>query len=121
MRVLLVDDSNTINRLNESVVRQLEGVHCTIATNGVEALDFIDSEEFDLILSDWNMPGLDGLGLLQGVRIRSSSVPFVMVTTECERGQVVQAVAAGANDYLVKPYSKDALLSKVRKWLPTKV
>ena len=72
-----------------------------------------------LVLTDWNMPNLDGIGLLQEIRKRNADIPVIMITTEAERSRVVAAIQAGCSDYLVKPFPPDTLQEKLEKWVTT--
>ncbi len=88
------------------------------AGDGVQALDILDRQpsDFNLALVDWNMPGMNGMDLLLRLRAdrRYDALPIVMVTTETEMGQVAAAVEAGANEYVMKPFTVDVLRDKLR-------
>ena len=71
--------------------------------------------EFDLVLTDWNMPGKNGLEVVAEIRAMDADVPIIMVTTEAEKGRVMQAIQAGVSDYLVKPFTADTLREKLEK------
>jgi len=73
------------------------------------------------VLSDWNMPVMDGLTLLKGIRQRNKEIPVIMITTEAERARVVTAIQAGVSDCLVKPFTPDGLKEKLEKWVQTPV
>ena len=81
------------------------------------ALNLFGTGQFTIVISDWNMPVMDGLTLLKEIRSRDKSTPVIMVTTEAERERVVAAIQAGASDYLVKPFSQDDLKKKLEKWV----
>ncbi len=108
-------------QIQKRALQAIDGIEITTAQNGLEALDAFDAGKFDLILSDWNMPAMTGIEFLEAVRIRDSKIPFIMITTECQKGQVVEAIAAGVTDYLVKPFTSDALIEKVSRFVGSKV
>ena len=116
MKVLVVDDSATMRKI---IVRSLtaSGVDETAqAGDGVEALRLFQEESFDLVLTDWNMPNKSGIELVRDIRSLGSNVPVVMITTEAEKARVLEAVQAGISDYLVKPFTPDALQQKLEKF-----
>jgi two-component system, chemotaxis family, chemotaxis protein CheY len=120
MKLLLVDDSGTMRTIQKRCFLKLgvaEG-NITEAENGRVALDKFERTAFDLIVTDWNMPIMDGLTLLKEIRKRNTSVPVLMITTESERSRVVAAIQEGVSDYLVKPFTSDDLQSKLIKWVP---
>ena len=87
------------------------------AADGAQALAIIKTENVDIIFSDWNMPVMDGLTFLKEFRKSDKRTPFVMITTESERESVMAAIQAGVSDYLVKPFTPDALREKLEKWV----
>jgi two-component system chemotaxis response regulator CheY len=116
MKVLVVDDSQAMRAI---LGRMLREVGCDVleAGNGREALDVVrESGLPQLMLVDWNMPEMNGLELVRKMRgdLGQRDVPIMMVTTEIETSQVVRALAAGANEYLMKPFTRDGLLEKLR-------
>jgi two-component system chemotaxis response regulator CheY len=114
-RVLIADDSRTMRKI---ILRSLQAVgvpEATEAADGAEALALFKPGEFDLVLTDWNMPGKTGLEVVQEIRAQDANVPIIMVTTEAEKGRVLQAIQAGVSDYLVKPFTADALREKLEK------
>ena len=118
MRALVADDSGVMRKI---VVRSLNAVgvkDVVEAVDGEDALAQFAEEQFDLVLTDWNMPGKSGLDVIRGIREMGSKVPIIMVTTEAERARVIEAVQAGVTDYLVKPFESDALRSKIDKYVP---
>ncbi|MEZ6046292.1 MAG: response regulator [Planctomycetaceae bacterium] len=80
-------------------------------------MDLFERANFDIILSDWNMPNMDGLTLLKEIRQRDANVPVIMITTEAERARVVTAIQAGVSDYLIKPFTPDVLKEKMERWV----
>ncbi len=116
MKVLVVDDSSMIRRLIKNTLTQSGFEDVLEATNGREAVTAVKNESPDLVLMDWNMPEVTGLEAVQAIRASGNAVPIVMVTTEAEKQRVVSAVQAGVNDYLVKPFTPDALIERVKKF-----
>ena len=115
MRALVIDDSRTMRRIVADILGEL-GFDTSQAGNGREALDMLEAgETFDVACIDWNMPVMDGLEFIAAVRARHEwpDLTLIMVTTEGERDQVVRALAAGANEYIMKPFTPDALASKL--------
>jgi len=116
MRALVVDDSRPIRRIETEILRDL-GFETIDACNGKEALDrLLDSTLPDVVLVDWNMPEMDGLEFIKAVRKepRYAGMVVLMVTTETETDQMLRALTAGADEYLMKPFQKDALIDKLR-------
>ncbi len=114
-KVLVADDSSTMRTI---IRRSLEalGVSDTVdAADGEEAVAKFTPGEFDLVLTDWNMPGKNGLEVIEDIRKVDANVPIVMVTTEGEKSRVMQAIQAGVSDYLVKPFDVDTLKEKLMK------
>lgn len=119
MRALVIDDSRTMRRIIAGILRGV-GYETVEAGDGQEALDAMavaaaDGALFDLCCIDWNMPVMDGLTFVTKVREQREwrGVTLMMVTTESEHGQIVRALAAGAHEYLIKPFTPDALRDKL--------
>lgn len=119
MLALVIDDSRTMRSIVGRIVAQL-GFDVIEAADGQAALDVLEAADKlpDLALIDWNMPVLDGLEFVHRVRAREEwrGISLVMVTTEGEQSQVVRALAAGAHDYIIKPFTPDAIEDKLQ-WL----
>ena len=117
MKILIVDDFSTMRRIIKNLLRDL-GFNNTIeAADGTTALPMLKTGDFDLLVTDWNMPGMQGIDLLKAVRgDRSiSSLPVLMVTAESKRDQIVEAAQAGVNGYIVKPFTAQTLKEKIDK------
>ena len=115
IRVMVVDDSNTMRKI---IVRSLNalGVHDVVeADDGLEALRLFKESEVQLVMLDWNMPQMNGIDVLKKIRAEGSKVPVMMVTTEAERGSVMEALQAGVTDYLVKPFTTEIIREKIEK------
>ncbi len=115
-KALIVDDSKTIRMILGRIMREL-GYETCEAVNGIDALRVIESEKatVSLVLADWNMPEMNGLDLVKQLRLNPdfSSVKVIMVTTETEVDHIVSALEAGANEYVMKPFTKDILKEKL--------
>lgn len=118
IRVLVADDSSTMRKIISRTLNALEITDITEAENGDQALNAFSPGSFDLVLTDWNMPGKTGLEVVKGIRETDKSTPIIMVTTEAEKARVMEAIQAGISDYLVKPFDKDDLQKKVEKHCP---
>ena len=115
MKALVIDDSRTMRRIVGSLLEDL-GFEVHQAGDGQEALDLLDDGlEVDLACIDWNMPVMDGLEFVTRVRSNPDrrQITLMMVTTESETGQIVRALAAGAHEYLIKPFTPDSIRDKL--------
>lgn len=115
MKVIVVDDSRTTRLVLSKMLGEID-VEVSTAGDGREALEVLEKEGApDLMLIDWNMPVMNGYELVQAVRADSTydSVRLMMVTTETGMENVMQALEAGANEYVMKPFTKDAILEKL--------
>ncbi len=115
MHALIIDDSRTMRSILRRIVTDL-GFDVTEAGNGQEAIDELENGlEPDLCLIDWNMPLMDGYTFVTRVRAdqRWRHITLMMVTTESEHGQIVRALAAGAHEYVIKPFTADAIVEKL--------
>jgi len=111
-KVLIIEDSPTMRQLISFALKRLPGVRIVEATDGVDGLKKLSSEKFDLILTDINMPIMDGLKLVSLVRSDANyrSVPIVVITTEGAQEDRERALALGANDYITKPIQANRIL-----------
>lgn len=114
MKALVVDDSMTIRRIVIKALALAGITEATEAEDGIEALEAAESDQFDVILLDWNMPKMSGIDTLRNIRGSGNKTPVIMVTTEVEKSRVIEAIKSGANDYLIKPFSPDQLADKVK-------
>ena len=116
-KALVVDDSRTIRTIIKRILIDL-GFQVCEAGNGVEALKVMEAEknQIDLVLADWNMPEMNGLELVKQLRQNPeySSLKVIMVTTETEMDHMVSALNAGANEYVMKPFTKNILKEKLK-------
>lgn len=117
MQILLVDDSRTMRNIQKKVLElAYPGSEFTEAGDGLEALTALAGRrtEFNLILIDWNMPNMDGLTLVKRIREHDKTTPLIMVTTEAEKQRVIEALKAGVNNYVIKPFTPETLTEKIR-------
>lgn len=119
-KVLVVDDSSIMRKvlINALADLQLTPDNIVQAADGREALDAVGGNTFNLILMDWNMPNMLGIDAVKEIRARGVKTPILMVTTEGERTNVVTAIQAGANNYLVKPFAVPDFREKVLQLAP---
>ncbi|MGQ9485441.1 MAG: response regulator [Desulfosoma sp.] len=122
MKVLVVDDFATMRRIVKNILRELDFKDIVEAENGAAAVKILESQDIDLIVSDWNMPKMTGLELLKWVRAneKTKDLPFLMVTAEAQKENVVEAVKAKVSNYIVKPFTAAVLAEKLEKILPQK-
>lgn len=117
MKILIVDDSSTMRRIIGNVVMQLGFTKENFdeAEDGVKAWKLLNEDNFDIILTDWNMPNMNGLELVKKVRAEGShqKTPIIMITTEGGKGEVITALKAGVNNYIVKPFNAGVLKEKL--------
>jgi len=115
MRIMLVDDSTTIRKIQKNILASLGETDIAESADGVQALAAYRTQRPDLMIIDWNMPNMDGLTLVKKIREIDKSVLMIMCTTEAEKGQVVEALKAGVNNYVVKPFTVEALAEKIKQ------
>jgi len=113
MRILLVDDSKTMRNIQRLALAKLGYTDIEEAKDGLDALSKVDAFNPELILLDWNMPIMDGLTFVQTYRAKGKTVPIIMVTTEAEKSRVVDAIKAGVNSYVVKPFTQESFSQRV--------
>ena len=117
INILIVDDFSTMRRIIRNLLRDLGFNNTSEADDGKTALPMLKSGRFDFLVTDWSMPGMDGLTLLRTVRADEelSHMPVLMVTAEAKREQIVIAAEAGVNGYVVKPFTAATLKDKIEK------
>ena len=119
MKCLLVDDSKTMRNIQKKVLSVVAGIEFAEAGDGVEALSVIGATAggFDLMIVDWNMPNMDGLTFVKKVRETDKKTLMIMATTEAEKPRVINAIQAGVNNYIVKPFTPESFMEKVNATL----
>ncbi len=117
MKVLIVDDFATMRRILRNILKQIGFTNIAEADDGSTALKELKKEKYDLILCDWNMPEMPGIDLLNTMRSDDElkGIPFVMVTAEAQKDNIVGAVKAGVNSYIVKPFTAETINDKLKK------
>ncbi len=117
MKILIVDDFSTMRRIIKNLLRDLGFQNTAEADDGTTALPMLQGGSFDLLITDWNMPGMQGIDLLKHVRAdqKLATLPVLMVTAEQKREQIVEAAQAGVNGYVVKPFTAQTLKEKLDK------
>lgn len=117
MKILIVDDFSTMRRIIKNLLRDLGFSNTHEADDGATALPMLKGGDFDFLVTDWNMPGMQGIDLLKAVRAdaKLASLPVLMVTAESKRDQIVEAAQAGVNGYIVKPFTAQTLKEKIDK------
>lgn len=117
LKFLVVDDFSTMRRIVRNLLKELGFANVDEAEDGVVALQMLRSGSYDFIISDWNMPNMDGLTLLQTIRADEAlkKIPVLMVTAEAKKENIVAAAQAGANGYVVKPFTAATLDEKLNK------
>ena len=117
MKILLIDDSKTMRNIQKSVLAQLGHTTIEEACDGQDALSKVGAFQPELILVDWNMPNMDGLTFVKHFRQANKSTPVIMVTTESEKARVIEAIKAGVNNYVIKPFTPDLLSQRINETL----
>lgn len=115
IKVLVVDDSTIMRKVIISALRAMDIMeeHISQASDGLEAITAASANQFDIILMDWNMPNMLGIDAVKALREQGNKTPILMVTTEGEKSNVVKAIQAGANNYLVKPFNAEDLRDRL--------
>ncbi len=115
INILVVDDSDSMRRTTKAALQQLGLFNIEVAVDGLDAMQIIKQKQFGLIISDWNMPEMDGLEFLKKLRGNEATktIPFLMVTSEAKRELVIEAISAGINEYIVKPINVATLAAKL--------
>ncbi len=116
-RFLVVDDFSTMRRIMRNLLKELGFMNVEEAEDGVEALAKLRADKFDFVVSDWNMPNMTGIELLQAIRADAGlrHLPVLMVTAEAKRENIIMAAQAGASGYVVKPFTAAKLDEKLMK------
>ncbi|MFT7260119.1 MAG: two-component system chemotaxis response regulator CheY [Glaciecola sp.] len=117
MKILVVDDFSTMRRILKNLLKDLGFTNVQEADDGTTALPMLVQGDFDFVVTDWNMPGMQGIDLLRAIRADNNlkHLPVLMVTAEAKKEQIVAAAQAGVNGYVVKPFTAATLKEKLEK------
>lgn len=117
MRVLIVDDFSTMRRIIKNLLSDLGFNNTVEAEDGHSALAVLRQDAVELVITDWNMPGMSGIELLRAIRADAKfrALPVLMVTAEAKREQIIEAAQAGVNGYIIKPFTAQTLEEKLAK------
>ena len=120
MKILVVDDFSTMRKIVRNILRQLGFHNVDEAEDGNAALTLLNSQAFDFVITDWNMPNMSGLELVKAIRADENlkQIPVLMVTAEVLKENIVAAVKAGVNDYVVKPFDSKTMSEKLVRIFP---
>lgn len=116
-KILVVDDFSTMRRIVKNILKQLGYENLDEAEDGQQALSKLKGSSYDFVVTDWNMPNMTGLELCSAIRADDSlkEVPVLFVTAEAQKENIIQAVQAGASNYIVKPFTAEVLKEKKEK------
>ena len=117
MKILVVDDHESMRRIVKQALNDLGFKNVHVADDGSTALPLLRENNFDFLVSDWNMPEMQGIDLLKAVRAdaKLSKLPVLMVTAEAKKEQIIEAAKSGVNDYVIKPFNRETLNTKIEK------
>ncbi|MFQ3235030.1 MAG: two-component system chemotaxis response regulator CheY [Paraglaciecola sp.] len=117
MKILVVDDFSTMRRIIKNLLKDLGFTNIQEADDGSTALPMLQRGDFDFVVTDWNMPGMQGIDLLRAIRAdeKLKNTPVLMVTAEAKKEQIIAAAQAGVNGYVIKPFTAATLKEKLTK------
>jgi two-component system chemotaxis response regulator CheY len=117
IKILVVDDFPTMRRIVRNLLKELGFVNVDEAEDGAAGLEKVRAGSYGFVVSDWNMPNMDGLAMLQAIRAdpQFAALPVLMVTAEAKKENIIAAAQAGANGYVVKPFTAVTLEEKINK------
>jgi two-component system chemotaxis response regulator CheY len=117
MKILVVDDMSTMRRIVKNILKQLGFSNLDEAENGQEALTKLRADSFGFVVSDWNMPVMPGIEMLRAIRAdeKLKHIPVLMVTAEAQKENLIEAIQAGVNNYVVKPFTAETMQEKINK------
>jgi len=113
MKVLIVDDSKVMRKVIIGVLDRLGIVDVDQVADGTEGVDLVAKVDYDVVLMDWNMPKMLGIDAVRSIRAMGKKMPILMITTEAETERIIESVKAGAQDYIVKPFTPETLGKKL--------
>lgn len=114
MKVLVVDDSMVMRKVLVGALGRAQITDVDQAGDGLEAVKAVEQAQYDLVLMDWNMPNMLGIDAIKAIRAAGHTMPIIMVTTEAEKSRVIDALKAGATNYVIKPFEPATIVSKIQ-------
>ena len=114
MKALVVDDSAVMRKIVIGVLARIDITEIDEAADGAEAVAATEKQAYDLIMIDWNMPNMLGIDAIRAIRAVGKTMPIIMITTEAEKSRVVDALKAGAQNYIIKPFEPTAVAAKIQ-------
>lgn len=117
MKALVVDDSAVMRKVLIGALTRADITDVEQAGDGVEAVSMVGKADYDIILMDWNMPNMLGIDAVKAIRAAGKTTPIIMVTTEAEKTRVIEALKAGANNYIIKPFEPATIVEKIKEVL----
>lgn len=117
MKILVVDDHESMRRIEKQILHDLGYENVDMADDGATALPMLISGKYDFVITDWNMPKMEGIDLLKSIRAdqRISKLPVLLVTAESKKERIIEAAKAGVNDYIIKPFNAEILSAKISR------
>lgn len=117
MKALIVDDSAIMRKIVAKSLAEADIDEWDEAVDGVDGLAKLGASSYDVVLLDWNMPNMLGIDVLKKMRADGNQTPVIMVTTEAEKGRVIEAIKSGASNYIIKPFEKELMAEKIKATL----
>lgn len=117
MKALVVDDSAVMRKVLVGALGRASITEVDQAADGQEAVNAVETTDYDLVLMDWNMPNMLGIDAVRAIREQGKKMAIIMVTTEAEKSRVIDALKAGANNYIIKPFEPATIVSKIQETL----
>ncbi len=117
MKALVVDDSAVMRKVLIGALSRANITDVDQAADGAEAVQKVQEADYDIILMDWNMPNMLGIDALKAIRAMGKTMPIIMVTTEAEKSRVLEALKAGATNYVIKPFEPNTIVGKIQEVL----
>jgi two-component system, chemotaxis family, chemotaxis protein CheY len=117
MKALIVDDSAVMRKVLIGALARANITDIDQAADGAEAVAATQAAEYDLVLMDWNMPNMLGIDAVKAIRANGKKMPIIMVTTEAEKTRVIDALKAGASNYVIKPFEPATIVTKIQEVL----
>lgn len=120
MKILVVDDHESMRRIEKQILNDLGFSNVDLADDGTTALPMLQAGNYDFVISDWNMPKMEGIDLLRAIRAdaKLTKTPVLLVTAESKKEKIIEAVKAGVNDYVVKPFNAEIIKAKIDRIFP---